>query len=70
MKPPEIDFQLVLVNFLIIKKNRKKNWPSKMDLFLNFILKTFEIQTFFGFNQSLGSFFLSRIKKIFLLFIL
>ena len=24
-----------------------KNWPSKMDIFLEFMLKTFEIQTFF-----------------------
>ena len=41
-----------------------KNWPSKMDLFLNFMLKTFEIQTFFGYNPSLGS-SLAHIKKYF-----
>ena len=26
-----------------------------MDIFLNFMLKTFEIQTFFGYNPLLGS---------------
>ncbi len=42
-----------------------KNWPSKMDLFLKFMLKTFEIQTFFfGYKPSLGS-SLAHIKKIF-----
>ena len=41
-----------------------KNWSSKMDIFLNFMLKTFEIQTFFGYNPSLGS-SLAHIKKYF-----
>ena len=41
-----------------------KNWSSKMDIFLNFMLKTFEIQTFFGYNPLLGS-SLAHIKKYF-----
>ena len=41
-----------------------KNWPSKMDLFLELMLKTFEIQTFFGYNPLLGS-YLAHIKKYF-----
>ena len=45
-----------------------KNWPSKMDLFLKFMLKTFEIQTFFGYNPLLGS-YLAHIKKYFESFI-
>merc|ERR1711974_38193 len=40
-----------------------KNWSSKTDIFLNFMLKTFEIQTFFGYNPLLGS-SLAHIKKI------
>ena len=45
-----------------------KNWPSKMDLFLKFMLKNFEIQTFFGYNPLLGS-YLAHIKKYFESFI-
>ena len=39
-----------------------------MDLFLKFILKTFEIQTFFGYNPLLAS-YLEHIKKYFESFI-
>ena len=35
-----------------------------MDLFLSFMLKTFEIETFFGYNPLLGS-SLAHIKKYF-----